>query len=162
MYSHGRAGLQNMLRRWFARTEVNLNSKSALAVEKRDEQLGGRVVGDEFDLLGRNVGQMLNVVLVYGRRELLPGKNPQGPPVHRTLSEKFGVVCEEGSTAHWASKRHTRENYDKALESVQEMERKMEIVTRDIGLLDDERMNDGRLNAEPLDAELLDAENTGR
>ncbi|KAJ7104929.1 hypothetical protein C8R44DRAFT_639760, partial [Mycena epipterygia] len=51
-------------------------------------------------------------------------------PCLLTPGEKFDVVCEEGSTAHWNSKCHARESYEKALEAVQEMERKMEIVTR--------------------------------
>lgn len=45
-------------------------------------------------------------------------------------SERFDLVFGEGSKANGTAKRHARENYDKAVKGVQEMERRMGIETR--------------------------------
>ncbi|KAJ7160682.1 hypothetical protein C8R43DRAFT_1086815 [Mycena crocata] len=47
-----------------------------------------------------------------------------------TTSATFDTVFAEGSTSNGTARRHARENFDKAIDAVQEMERKMKIGPR--------------------------------
>jgi hypothetical protein len=74
---------------------------------------------------------------------------PLHPPTTSThrihhIRERYNAVHQEGSTANGTACWHTKENYNRAVQAVQEMEKKMDILVR--WTVDDEEYE----NAEAL------------